>query len=205
MKIQATIINKSDMDIDSFPICLIETVTMWSKKGPMEVSRVVARANFPNRVKKRSTSEIESGKQLKLRVPALWPSSNNKCDILEVAYCLAIVKATELQGNKTFEKPITIGSNAYDKMFQIPILIGTVPYKEDMTSPPSYHDVDGESNNGSDDLPQYDDFVQTSSPLVEQVFELDSRRITLPGNVPELSKPRLSLGNLFGNLGTLFA
>ena len=166
---------------------------LWTKKSNIEVNRVVARADFPSRIDKRSSSTAN----IKLRVPALWPSSNGHSNIIEVSYYLIVMtKPTELSHTKPFDKPYEISSASFDSESRLPILIGTVSFKEDLMEPPSYDDV----NEPGEELPMYNEYQSNNSRLSEVVVELDSKRLTLPAVMPELNSRRKSIGNLFGSV-----
>lgn len=198
IEIKATIKNNSDVDVDQIPICLVETALMWMKKkrSSIEVNRVVAFANFPSRVKKRSTGTGS----VTLRVPALWPTSNGRSDFIDVNYYLIVVTKPPELGNKPLTKPIVIGQNAFDRESRVSIVIGTVPFKEDELDeapPPSY----AEATQFEEELPMYDEVhVNGYSQSGELVVELDSRRLTLPAVLPEISKSGRSFGSLLGSV-----
>lgn len=183
--------NNSDKDLEHLPICIIESVVLWTKKSSVEVNRIVAGANFPSRVKKRASATGN----VKLRVPALWPSSNGRTDLIEVNYYLAVLTKPMDLSKKTMNKPIIINLNDFDKQSRVPIVVGTVPFKDGLTSPPAYNDLEGDN----EELPDYD-HLPRSSQDDGIVVELDSRRLTLPAIVPELDKSGWYVGNLLGSL-----
>lgn len=152
---------------------------------------MVARVDFPNRVNKGSSAT----NQLKLRVPALWPSSNGHSRMIDVSYYLVVLKSTDSNATKIFEKPFEINPNSFDKESRLPVLIGTVPYNASI-DPPPYTDV----NEPDEELPMYENYQANNNQMTEVVVELESRRLTLPAIVPDLKKSGWSIGNFFGSL-----
>lgn len=106
IQVKASITNNSDVDLSHVPICLIESVSLWTKRGTFEINRVVACASFSARVRKRET---ESGR-VRIRVPAVWPSSNDRCNIIDCTYYLAVVTKPADVANKPLDKPLPISS-----------------------------------------------------------------------------------------------
>lgn len=168
-------------------------MVLWTKKSNLEVNRVVARVDFPSRIEKRSTSTGT----IKLRVPALWPSSNGHSNIIEISYYLIVMTKPTEQFTKPFDKPFEISSASFDNESRLPILVGTVPFKEDLMDPPSYDDVNQPEE---EELPMYNQYQSDNNRMAEVVVELDSKRLTLPAVMPELSNRRKSIGNLFGSV-----
>lgn len=193
IQVNFSVKNNTDNDIEKIPICLIESVMLWTKKSNIHINRVVSTAIYPNLVKKRSLS---TG-QVKMRVPALWPSSIGFSNLIEVSYYLVVINKTNGQNfAKKFEKPYEINSNSFDNESRLLLLIGTVSYKEDSIEPPPYTDL----NETDQELPMYEEYQANNNRLLEVVVELDSRRLTLPAIVPDLSKHSRTFGSFFGSL-----